>query len=266
MVQDDEFATDSALSTSPRAVPVAQSQSPKITWSTQFNWGGGAFYNNGGTDDAYYEDPTLASALNPFTIGSGALGITASPLATPTTPPDGFPRHWGSGNLTAPPITYGYFEIQAKLPALQGFWPAFWLHPANGDSFLNGATAAEYDGAEIFGNAYPSGTVQQTAISSYSPSVAQYVQTGVPSAGSSYHTYGILWTSTAVSFYIDRVAKTPVWRNLTNGPESAMLTLQVFASGTWAPPPAATTAETMYVTYYRAYQSTQAACSPAVIQ
>lgn len=155
IAQDDEFATDSTLSTSPAAVPVAQTLSPKITWSTQFNWGGGAFYNNGGTDDAYYEDPTLAPALNPFTLTNGALGITASPLAQPTTPPDGIARHWASGELTGPPITYGYFEIDAKLPTLQGFWPALWLHPINGGSFLNGATAAEYDIAEIFGNASP---------------------------------------------------------------------------------------------------------------
>ena len=265
IAQDDEFAADATLSTSPGAVPIAQALSPKITWSTQFNWGGGAFSSNGGTDDAYYEDPTLKPALNPFTLANGALGITASPLATPTTPPDGYTRHWGSGELTGPPITYGYFEIAAKLPSLQGFWPALWLHPANGDAFLKSATAAEYDLAEIFGNAYPSGTVQQTAISSYSPSIAKYVQTAVPTAATAYHTYGLLWTPSGVNYYIDRVARTPVWPNLTNGPESIQLTLQVFAPGTWAPAPASTTPQTMYLTYYRAYQATPTSCSPSVV-
>ena len=239
---------------------------PRITWSTQFNWGANAFYNNGGVDDAYYEDPTLHPGLNPFNVTNGALQITASPLAKPTTAPDGFTRHWSSGELTGPPITYGYLEISAKLPDLQGFWPAFWLHPANGNTYVGNANAAEYDVAELFGSAYQPGTIQQTTIATYAANgKAQFVRTVVSSASTAFHTYGILWTPAGVNYYIDRKPVTPIWPNLTTGPENAQLTLQVFADGTWAPAPAGDSPQSMTILYYHAYQSTKSACSPSAI-
>ena len=266
LTQDEEFANDVSLSTSPNAVPVAQSSATRLTWSTQFNWGGGAFYNNGGVDDAYYEDPTLQPAANPFSVGKGSLVITASPLATPTMAPDGHLRHWASGELTGPQITYGYVEFSARIPNTQGFWPALWLHPANSDTFLGTATAAEYDVEELFGTAYAPGTVQQTSIPTYSSyGSANYTQSDVSTAGTNYHTYGILWTSIGVNFYIDRVPTTPVWPNLTNGPENPQITLQVFASGSWGPAPPSAASQTMSLLYYRAYQINYASCAPSNI-
>jgi beta-glucanase (GH16 family) len=256
------------LLTSPNIVPVTQTSGTQITWSTETSWGGRS--NNPGSDDAYYLDPTLSPFIDPFSIGNGYLGITTAPLATPITPPDGTPRHWGSGVLTGPPITYGYFEVNEKIPAVSGMWPAFWLYHNNNtaSSRIPPYTAPEYDIYEWFGASSLNGGNYVGQTDQLAPNGSQYVHVDNATFGSAYHTYGLLWTSSGVTFYIDREARSQVLPNTTTGSMSAMMVIQV-GTGTngrssYLGNPVLTP-ETLYTTYYRAWQSMAKSCRPNTI-
>ena len=82
-------------------------------------------------DPAYRGSGQNALGLQPFSIASGVLTISATPLAERVAPFLGKQR-FASGCITSE-LThwqqYGYFEIRARMPKGRGFWPAFWLLP-----------------------------------------------------------------------------------------------------------------------------------------
>jgi beta-glucanase (GH16 family) len=85
-------------------------------------------------DPAYRGSGSNALGLQPFSIASGVLTITAAPLAERVAPFLGKQRY-ASGCITSE-LThwqqYGYFEMRARMPKGRGFWPAFWLLPKSG--------------------------------------------------------------------------------------------------------------------------------------
>jgi hypothetical protein len=261
--QDDEFAQDTklnAVSTSINANPA-----PAATWSTAYSWGR---TNNAGTDNAFYTDSSVTPYYTPFSFANASLMIEAAPVPAAHLSDSILQgRGWLSGVLEGKALTYGYVEVSAKEPNLRGFWPApIWLLGENGaDGKGNGY--AELDGNEIFGNDYGPSVVQQTQILNNDPvRSSNYVRTTVsPDPSTAYHTYGILWTPTSVSFYIDRVATTKAYANAATGPMNPIINLQVFANNTWAPPPATQTPQYESLKYYRWYQTTGTSCSPAAI-
>ncbi|WP_395835627.1 RICIN domain-containing protein [Archangium violaceum] len=106
--------------------------------------------------------------------------------------------------------TYGYFEIEARLPYGKGPWPAFWLY--------NHDYADPYRPEIDIMEAYPGGgptsgwsnsslrpTAYGATIWTGEPGVqggAKMVQTGVDlSAG--YHKYAVKWEPNRQSFYLD---------------------------------------------------------------
>ena len=236
-----------------------------MLWSTQYSWG--SRFNNDGADDAFYTDPSQGfGGYTPSVISGGTLNITAEPVPSGyADPTDGTPRHWLSGVLVGSPLRYGYVEVSAEEPNLQGFWPApLWLLSSTGGTG-KAPNLTELDANEVFGNVYPPGTINQTIhYGSYTSSLAaQTVVTPQPDAA--YHTYGILWTSAGAQFFIDRLAKSPIYPAKTSSAMYPYINLQVFAGGTWAAPPATHTPQTMSLQYYRWYQKTGADCSPSVL-
>ncbi len=267
--QDDEFSQDSALKYT--SDPILSTPAPNgAMWSSQAH----AFAYNGtrngvGTDDAYYTDPSRGfGGYNPFSISGGALNITAAPVpAQYASEPQLYGAHWLSGVLQAPALTYGYVEVSAKEPNLQGFWPApLWLiglHGADG----NGNGYEELDVNELFGSALGKSVVQQTQFldATGNPPANDVRTTVSPDPSTSYHTYGVLWTPATVQYYIDRKPTSPAYANAANGPANAIIQLEVFAPNTWALPPANGTPQTMSLQYYRWYQSQGTSCSPTVL-
>ncbi len=267
--QDDEFSQDSTLRMTSNQIGATPAPDGSI-WSTQaLGFANGGTRNNIGADDAYYTDPSRGfGGYSPFSLKNGALNITAQPVpASYATAPQLDGAHWLSGVLEGPAQTYGYVEVSAKEPNLQGFWPApLWLLGYRGNDG-KGNGYEELDVNEIFGNALGTSVVQQTQIFNLSGNPpANHVRTTVaPDPSSAYHTYGVLWTPQTVQYYIDRKPTSPAYPNAANGPANSIIILQVFTKNTWAPGPAQSTPQTMSLQYFRWYQTKNLSCSPTVI-
>jgi hypothetical protein len=270
--EDDEFSSDNTLNYT--SSPIFATPPPNgAMWSTQFAFLG---RTNNVADDAYYTDPSQGfGGYNPFSLRGGALNITAEPVpsayaAAPALTANGTTQHWLSGMLLGPALTYGYIEVSAKEPTLQGFWPVpLWLETtAPYMSSWGPPNLVELDANEVFGSD-PYNDVWQTIHYGYNSSIAGEAQqastqlTPIPNAA--FHTYGILWTPTGAQFFIDRVATSPFYPATSTGPMNPIINLSVFKANTWSPPPAQNTAQTMSLQYFRWYQSTSASCSPTVI-
>lgn len=97
-------------------------------WRTTFFWGGRTLQATS-KDGQWYVDETIG--VNPFTHRPGVLEITARPAAeTGSTLRPGLTHT--SGLITTKETfnqLYGFFEMRAQLPAVRGFWPAFWMLP-----------------------------------------------------------------------------------------------------------------------------------------
>ena len=176
-------------------------------WRTDFGYGGSpdalasrTLTNNQEleiyVDPAFKGQGSAALGLNPFTLDSGVLTITAA--AAPAADRSAlYDYAYTSGLLTTQGSfsqEYGYFEVRAELPAASGAWPGFWLLPTSG------AWPPELDILETFGG----DTVFSTAHSG-SANIQERTTTLVTGATTGFHTYGMLWDASHVTWYVDGV-------------------------------------------------------------
>jgi beta-glucanase (GH16 family) len=106
--------------------------------------------------------------------------------------------------------TYGYFEIEAKLPTGKGTWPAFWLFNHIGDRRPEMDVMEAYAGGEGWGFKDANGTHRPTV---YAPTVwkgdkeGQLVGTKMYDAGvdlsAGFHRYGVKWEPNKQTYYFD---------------------------------------------------------------
>lgn len=185
-----------------------QLQDPSLqtgVWAT--NFGGNykdpwAFTLPSNGERQVYVTPTFSGQgeadldINPFSVGNGVLTITARPI--PDAQRDAaWGREYSSGMLNTLGTfeqQYGYFEMRAQMPEAVGAWPAFWMMPSpyvaqvEADIMEGLAITPNVDyrrawggGDNLYDNAYK-----------------------IDPAG--FHTYGMLWTPTTVTFYYDGTA------------------------------------------------------------
>jgi serralysin len=227
------------------------------SWSTSYGYGGAMAKSNRTLNDEaqVYTDANWRGTdgkmtpINPFSISNGILNITETKL-TAAQSASNWGLQYSSGLLTTKSTfsqLYGYFEVNTKLPAGQGMWPAFWLLPANG------TWPPELDVFEQLGKD-PS-TIYMTAHTSangkYNESLQSVVY--VSDVTQNYHTYGVLWTATDLVWYLDGnvVAKTATPGDM-HSPMYMLLNLAVgggWGGGTNGTPDTAT----MQVDYVHAY-------------
>ena len=218
------------------------------TWLTYYDWAGNVSHTDaGGADKQVYVDPSYAGSgtkalgLNPFSISNGVLTITEAP--TPAADVSALSGHaLTSGILTTQQSfsqKYGYFEARMELPTGSGVLPAFWLMPEDNK------WPPEIDVIEAHGGNTISTTVHTDQTGT---PTASYAYEYIPDATSGFHTYGVLWTPSAITFYVDRVEvySTPTPSDLT-GPMYMLLYLA--ASGDAS----SSTTASMEVDYVRAY-------------
>jgi beta-glucanase (GH16 family) len=194
-------------------------------------------------------------------VEEGRLRLRAQERTVTT--PDGDVYNYTSGmvstgrdvsDLSVPAkfiFQYGYVEIQAKVPAGQGLWPAFWLLPADHIS------KPEIDVAEILGHKTDilhlnfhyldeAGTQQNAKFDFEGPDL---------SAG--WHTFAVDWRPDAIIWYLDGVE---IWRyeesqNIPTEPMYVILNLAV--GGDWPGAPDSTTVFPAYfdIEYIRVWQN-----------
>jgi beta-glucanase (GH16 family) len=206
-------------------------------WKTTMANGNRTLGSNG--EEEYYSDSSVG--VNPFSVNNGVLDITAAPGSNPL----GLP--YNSGVITTQGSfnqLYGYFEIDAEMPAGQGLWPAFWLLPESG------AWPPELDVFEVLGNA-PS-TLYFSTHSSVQ--ATQGTTLNVANVSSGFNLYGVMWGPQTVDLYINNVevASMPTPADM-DVPMYMLANLAV--GGYWPGDPNSTTPfpATMQIAYVKAF-------------
>ena len=196
-------------------------------------------------DASYNGTSKTALGINPFAIDNGILTITAAP-----TPAQDL-QYLGNLSYTSGLLTtktsfsqeYGYFEIKAKLPSGSGFWPAFWLLPADN------TWPPELDVFEQLGGD-PS-TVYMTTHTKTATSSNLMDQVKIDVDTTQWHTYGVNWGPSTITFYIDGQAVAEMATPDTMKKEMYMLLN--LAVGGWGGTPVAGSTAQMQVDYVKAY-------------
>jgi beta-glucanase (GH16 family) len=234
------------------------------TWKTSYTYGpsDGVGSINSRTftgESEIYVDPTYAGdpskstkalGLNPFAINNGVLSITASKL-TAAQSADLYNEPYASGLLTTEKTfsqTYGYFDMRAELPMQKGMFPAFWLLPTSK------TWPPEIDIMENVSQNYTSSgaisDAEKTAFYTY-----------FPNGLSGMHDYGLLWTASTITWYVDGQAIGSI--DTPADMHQAMYMVVNLAVGTsWAGLPDANfTSASMNIDYIRAYSLDQVGAS-----
>ncbi|MEE9493926.1 MAG: glycoside hydrolase family 16 protein [Gammaproteobacteria bacterium] len=105
-------------------------------------------------------------------------------------------RPYLSGALTTQGIfsqKYGYFEIRAKIPKGDGFWPAFWMMP------VSGKWTSEIDISEFFGDK-PGSVWYAFHHSSKLRNENSYLAPTFQDLSTSFNTYAVNWTPDRIDY------------------------------------------------------------------
>jgi beta-glucanase (GH16 family) len=124
---------------------------------------------------------------------------------------------------------YGRVDIRARLPQGQGLWPAFWLLPVNQSSWDSPWKAPyEIDIMEMLGQ--QPNTVYMTNNWNDAADQEQCRHVG-PNFAADYHVFSLVWSPTAITWYIDGVQRCQVTEGVSHTP--MYLILNVAVGGSW---------------------------------
>ena len=96
---------------------------------------------------------------------------------------------------------YGYIELRAKLPSGQGIWPAFWAL-GNNMPTVGWPECGEMDMMEMFGQ-NPTTDFASYHMEFTDPEINWTATDNNSTFQSNYHIFGLLWTPTGVTNYVD---------------------------------------------------------------
>jgi beta-glucanase (GH16 family) len=207
------------------------------SWRTSLKNGDRTLPPNG--EEEYYSDSSVG--VNPFSVQNGVLDIQATPGTNALNLP------YNSGAITTEDSfnqLYGYFEIDAQLPAGQGLWPAFWMIPADG------SWPPELDAFEVLGN-----DPSDLYFSTHSAvQASETVSIAVPDTSAGFNLYGVMWGPQTVALYINNVEVA----SMPTPPDMDIpmyLEANLAVGGIWPGDPNASTVfpANMLVNYIRAY-------------
>jgi beta-glucanase (GH16 family) len=197
-------------------------------------------------DELFLRTQGLPATLDPFALSEGTLVITARRVPDQSLRKLPSPNlRFASGMLSSERSfvqRYGYFEIRARLPAVRGTWPAFWLLPKSG------AWPPEIDVFEVIGQEPK--RIHQNAIRADKSSTHTFVDIAPDAA--SWHTYGLLWTQTEIVWLVDGHA-TKRAPNVSHEPMYLIVNLAIGGRWPGEPPDDQPFSASMVVDYVRAY-------------
>jgi beta-glucanase (GH16 family) len=190
---------DSSVSSSTTA-PFGQSAANyTLSFAEEFNNG---LPSNVWNDAIWYDS---SNATKNYAVENGALKI--------------WPQRDASGNFFNRTIdtdgkfyqTYGYFEIEAKLPYGKGTWPAFWLFNHDGaapnrpeidilEAYAGGGPNSGWSDSNLHPTAYAA-TVWPTGIENGYAGTKTMQNLGDLSGG--FHKYAVKWEPGKQTFYFD---------------------------------------------------------------
>jgi len=224
-------------------------EKPVCSWQLKFNddfdattldttkWS--TVYPSGNGGEQQYYGPKAISLYN------SKMSITATKA-----PANGYPYTSGivitRGKFAQ---EYGRFEIRAKLPAGQGYWPAFWLLP------VKPHFPVEIDMMEMLGNKptviYMSNHYRNADRTVHSLTKPSTIAVDFSKA---YHTFEVIWNSTSITWYVDGVLQLKTTQYIPHEPMFMLINLAV--GGHWPGNPDSTTEfpGVMQVEYARAYK------------
>ncbi|TDH63601.1 glycosyl hydrolase family protein [Dankookia rubra] len=222
------------------------------TWKTTFKINDQLRTLSTNKEAEYYSDASVG--VNPFSISQGILDITAAPGSNP------LGLAYTSGLLTTARSfaqQYGYFEVRAQLPAGQGFWPAFWLLPADG------GWPPEIDIFEMLGK--DPTTAYFSLHTTTGPTTTKSMSL-LPDLSKGFHTFGLDWQADRIRWYVDgnEVAEAATPADMQK-PMYMLLNLAVGDAGSWPGKydPSLPTGH-MLVDYVRVWQAGTIAPPPSV--
>lgn len=175
----------------------------KLVWSDEFNgesncpdeenwdWNEGAH----GWGNSEVQNYTKERA-NSY-VSKGSLKIVAQKDAK---------GKWTSARLISrwkKAFTYGYIEFRAKVPDRKGTWPALWMM-SDKNEYGQWPRSGEIDVMEHAASTWQDktyGTAHCKAGYGGSPVKSEYII--VENIEKKWHTYGVLWTEDAITWYCD---------------------------------------------------------------
>lgn len=199
-------------------------------WNTAFQWGSDLVVND---ELQYYvntqDEPDFG--YDPFVMTGDALVITGA--ETPSDLSDSANgQNYLSGVLTSQgrfDFQFGYAEIRAKVPTGRGYWPGFWML---GSEFVDikpqlYVMENRGDNASLVYHRYNYTDADNTFIAS------ELYRTAGENFNSEFHTYGVEWTDSAISWYVDGTKV----QTLDSGeiPSQSMYLILNLAIGGWFP-------------------------------
>ena len=166
-----------------------------LAFSDEFN----NFNSSAWNDHIWYE---TGNATKNYTVEDGVLKI--------------WPQRDASGNFFNRTIdtdgkyyqTYGYFEIEAKLPIGKGTWPAFWLFNHDGstrpeidimEAYAGGGPSSGWSDANLHPTTY-SATIWPTGSDAGN---AGFKMITTPDLSAGFHKYAMKWEPNKQTFYFD---------------------------------------------------------------
>ncbi len=207
----------------------------------------------------YMDADYLGLGVNPFSVNNGILTISAAQSSSAVKAATGY--DYTSGVLTSQGAfsqTYGYWEVRAQIPEGKGLWPAFWLLNENKQ------WPPELDVLEAIGS--ETNWLHQT-VHTATGSATSAATWNIEKLSAGYHSYGMDWTQSGITFYLDgRATYSMATPSDVNTPMYMVLNLAV--GGNWPGSPDATTnwANAKYnIDYVRVYEHTGVAGSGGVL-
>ena len=218
-------------------------------WRTAYHWGANTTINN---ELDYYidiQDPNHpGQGIDPFHLSNGILTIQAAKNTV-----NGHPYTSGAmATYNSFSQTYGYFEARMQMPCGQGLWPAFWL-----DSEDN-QWPPELDVVEMVGqNPTTLINTEHDNVNGKDVSKQCWPYPVVPDMTQGFHRYGLLWTSTDLTWYFDGQPVCHIPTQPSQHKAMYMIVNLAVGSGGWTGTPTASTPfpQHLRVDYVRAYRA-----------